>query len=81
MDLHHNEEFAKLECTVKIYKSDANFFLVRVKDALATYSYLVDKGIIVRNRSKVALCGNSLRITVGTVEENNALLDALKQKI
>ncbi|MGB4671814.1 MAG: histidinol-phosphate transaminase, partial [Bacteroidaceae bacterium] len=75
------EEFAKLECTVKIYKSDANFFLVRVKDALATYSYLVDKGIIVRNRSKVALCGNSLRITVGTVEENNALLDALKQKI
>jgi histidinol-phosphate aminotransferase len=60
---------------------DANFFLVRVKDALATYSYLVDKGIIVRNRSKVALCGNSLRITVGTVEENNALLDALKQKI
>jgi len=70
--------FAKLDCTLRVYPSDANFFLARVKDAKATYDYLVDRGIIVRNRSKIALCGNSLRVTVGTAPENNALIDALK---
>ena len=73
------DEFAKLDCTLRVYPSDANFFLVRVKDAKATYDYLVDCGIIVRNRSKIALCGNSLRVTVGTAPENNALLEALKK--
>ena len=72
------KEFETLPCTVRVYPSDANFFLVRVKDALATYNYLVDQGIIVRNRSKIALCGNSLRVTIGTVAENNSLLDALR---
>ena len=72
------EEFAKLDCCIKVYPSDANFFLARVKDAAATYNYLVDQGIIVRNRSKIALCGNSLRVTIGTVAENNALMDALR---
>ena len=72
------KEFESLDCTVRVCPSDANFFLARVKDAAATYNYLVDCGIIVRNRSKIALCGNSLRVTVGTVAENNALLDALK---
>ena len=73
------DEFAKLDCTLRVYPSDANFFLARVKDAKATYDYLVDCGIIVRNRSKIALCGNSLRVTVGTAPENNALLEALKK--
>jgi histidinol-phosphate aminotransferase len=73
------EEFTKLDCCIKVYPSDANFFLARVKDAAATYNYLVDQGIIVRNRSKIALCGNSLRVTIGTVPENNALLDALSK--
>ena len=73
------DEFAKLDCTLRVYPSDANFFLARVKDAKATYDYLVDCGIIVRNRSKIALCGNSLRVTVGTAPENNALIDALKK--
>ena len=73
------KEFEKLDCTIRVYPSDANFFLVRVKDALATYNYLVDCGIIVRNRSKIALCGNSLRVTVGTVPENDALINALKK--
>ena len=73
------KEFAKLDCTLQVYPSDANFFLARVKDAKATYDYLVDRGIIVRNRSKIALCGNSLRVTVGTAPENNALIDALKK--
>ncbi len=73
------KEFAKLDCALQVYPSDANFFLARVKDAKATYDYLVDRGIIVRNRSKIALCGNSLRVTVGTAPENNALIDALKK--
>ncbi len=73
------DEFARLDCCIKVYPSDANFFLARVKDAKATYDYLVDCGIIVRNRSKIALCGNSLRVTVGTAPENNALIDALKK--
>ena len=72
------DEFARLDCCIKVYPSDANFFLARVKDAAATYNYLVDQGIIVRNRSKIALCGNSLRVTIGTAPENNALIDALK---
>ena len=61
----------------KIYSSDANFVLVKVKDAQATYNYLVSLGIIVRDRSKVALCEGCLRITVGTESENRALLNAL----
>lgn len=71
-------EFAKLPCTVKMYPSNANFFLVRVTDAVKIYNYLVSRGIIVRNRSSVALCGNCLRVTVGTRIENNKLIEALK---
>lgn len=72
-------EFAKLPCTVKLFPSNANFFLVRVTDAVAIYDYLVKKGIIVRNRHSVALCGNCLRVTVGTRLENETLLEALKE--
>lgn len=72
------EEFRKLPCTVKVFPSDANFFLVRVTDAVAIYNYLVGKGIIVRNRHMVSLCGNCLRVTVGTRYENVKLVEALK---
>ena len=61
-----------------VYPSDANFLLVKVNDANGIYRKLVDKGIIVRNRSSISLCGNCLRITVGTKEENGALIDYLK---
>lgn len=60
-----------------VYPSDANFVLVKVKGARKIYEYLVDRGIIVRDRSKVALCENCLRITVGTPEENEELLQQL----
>lgn len=73
------EEFGKLSICKKIYPSDANFILAEVEDANSTYNYLVEKGIIVRNRNKVTLCKNCLRITVGTPEENNELLNALKK--
>ena len=62
-----------------VYPTDSNFFLVRVTDADGIYRYLVERGIIVRNRNRVALCGNCLRITVGTPQENCELLSALRQ--
>ena len=73
------KDFAALPCTEKIYPSDANFFLAKVTDAKAIYSFLVAKGIIVRNRSSIALCKDCLRVTVGTRQENNQLIEALKQ--
>lgn len=71
--------FAALPCTVKMFPSDANFFLVRVTDAVKIYHYLVAKGIIVRNRHSVSLCGNCLRVTVGTRLENEKLIEAMKE--
>ena len=71
-------EFAELPCTVKIFPSNANFFLARVTDAVKIYNYLVGEGIIVRNRNSVSLCGNCLRVTVGTRTENERLIEALK---
>jgi histidinol-phosphate aminotransferase len=63
----------------KIFPTDSNFVLVRVQDAPATYQYLTENGIIVRDRSKVKLCYNCIRITVGTPEENETLINALKE--
>lgn len=65
----------------KIYPSDANFLLVKMHDAKGIYNYLVEQGIIIRDRSKIHLCENSLRITIGSSEENKALLNALKELI
>ncbi len=73
------EAFRQLPCTVQLYPSDANFFLVRVTDAVSIYRYLVGEGIIVRNRHTVSLCRNCLRITVGTRDENVQLTEALKR--
>lgn len=72
------QELTAIPCVRKIYPTDANFILVDVGDADAVYQKLVDQGIIVRNRNKVVLCAGCLRITVGTEEENTALLNALK---
>jgi len=69
----------KLPLVQHIYPSDANFVLVKVPDANALYHYLVDKSIIVRNRSSVSLCMGCVRITVGTPEENRILLKELTQ--
>ena len=70
---------AELRICQAVYPTDANFFLARMTDADSIYHYLVDRGVIVRNRSRVELCGNCLRITIGTPQENNALLGALRQ--
>jgi histidinol-phosphate aminotransferase len=71
--------FKKLPICKMVYPSDANFFLTKVTDAQAIYDYLISKGIVVRNRSNVQLCGNCLRITIGTKNENSELLSALIQ--
>lgn len=63
----------------KIYPSDANFLLVKVADADAMYDYLIGKGIIVRNRNRVKGCEGCLRMTIGTPEENEALLKSISE--
>lgn len=73
------EAFKLLPFCEKIYPTDANFFLTKVNDAQAIYDYLKRKGVIVRNRTNVHLCGNCLRITIGSKSENNELLSALRQ--
>ncbi len=61
----------------KIYPSDANFLLVKIDNAHEVYNYLVKEGIIVRDRTKVKLCTDCLRITVGTAKENDLLIEKL----
>ena len=73
------EAFRLLPICQKVYPTDANFFLAKMDDAQKTYDYLVDRGIIVRNRTRIQLCHNCLRITVGTKAENNELVAALRQ--
>lgn len=63
----------------KIYPSDANFLLVKVADADAMYDFLISKGIIVRNRNRVKGCEGCLRMTIGTPEENEALLKSISE--
>ena len=61
-----------------MYRSDANFLLVKIENAHQIYLKLIEQKIIVRDRSKVELCEDTLRITVGTSEENLKLINALK---
>ena len=63
----------------EVYPSDANFFLARMTDATAIYNYLINKGIVVRNRTNVQLCDNCLRITIGSKSENTELIAALRK--
>ncbi len=62
----------------KIYPTEANFILIKVDDATKRYNQLLEKGIVIRNRTTQPLCENCLRLTIGTEEENKKLMDALK---
>lgn len=73
------KELSKLRITEHVYPSDSNFLLARVIDAPGIYRYLMNRKIIVRDRSKVKLCNNCIRITVGTPAENKKLIKALKK--
>lgn len=69
----------ELKICKQVFPTEANFFLARFDDANRVYDYLVEQGIIVRNRSKMVLCDNCLRITVGSPAENTALIAALRR--
>ena len=71
--------FLDLPICEKVYPSDANFFLAKMTDAQAIYDYLVENGVIVRNRTRISLCQDCLRITIGTKSENVELLSALRK--
>jgi histidinol-phosphate aminotransferase len=62
----------------KIYNSDANFILIKVDNAQLRYDQLLKKGIVIRNRTTQPLCENTLRLTVGTAEENQKLMEAFQ---
>ncbi|NRT14737.1 histidinol-phosphate aminotransferase [Flavobacterium sp. 28A] len=62
----------------KIYPTEANFVLIKVDDANKRYNELIQKGIVIRNRTTQPLCENTLRLTIGTADENKILMEALK---
>ena len=73
------EALSEIAYVSKIYTSDANFILVKVDDASKRYNQLLEKGIVVRNRTTQPLCDDTLRFTVGTPEENKILVKMLNQ--
>jgi histidinol-phosphate aminotransferase len=73
-------QLSQMECVEKVYPSDANFLLVKVADAKSMYDALIQEQIIVRDRSHVPGCEGCLRITIGTPQENDRLLEIMKQK-
>lgn len=74
---HLIQGLQQLKSVKTIYPSDANFLLVQIEQANEVYQQLIEMKIIVRNRSRVEKCNDCLRITIGTSEENKALLEAL----
>jgi len=73
------ENIKQIDKVKYIYPSDTNFILVKINNATNIYNKLVERSIIVRNRSNVSLCEDCLRITVGNSIENKKLLDAIKE--
>lgn len=74
-----HRELAQLSLVKEIFPSEANFWLIRVDDADRRYRELLQKGVVVRNRSNQVLCENTLRVSVGTPAENQKLINALKE--
>ena len=73
------EKLNEISFVEKIYPTDANFVLVKVDDAVKRYNQLIDRGIVIRNRTTQPLCENTLRFTIGTKKENKLLIKALKE--
>ncbi|QKG81232.1 histidinol-phosphate transaminase [Tenuifilum thalassicum] len=73
------EQLKQFSFITMVYPSEANFLLVKTTNAQKIYTYLLDKNIVVRNRSHEPLCSNCLRITVGTPAENQILIETLKK--
>jgi histidinol-phosphate aminotransferase len=72
------EVFESMPTVEKVYPSDANFILVKIKNARKIYEFLLTKGIVLRDRSSVQLCEDCLRITIGSEKENTILVDAMQ---
>ena len=73
------QKLSGMECVWRVFPSQANFLLVQVDNAADLYNYLLGEGIIVRDRSRMPLCDNTLRITIGTPQENVRLLRAIAE--
>ena len=72
------EVFESMPTVEQVYPSDANFILVKIKDARKIYEFLLTKGIVLRDRSSVQLCEDCLRITIGSEKENTILVEAMQ---
>lgn len=72
-------ELEALDIVKRVYPSHSNFFLVKMQEAGAVYKKLIEKQVILRDRSKVVLCEDGIRITIGTKEENKRLVEELKK--
>jgi histidinol-phosphate aminotransferase len=72
---------ASMPHVIQVFPSDTNFILVKIPQARKLYEFLMSKGIIVRDRSALELCEDSLRITLGTEQENTLLVDAMYEWI
>ena len=72
---------ASMPHVIQVFPSDTNFILVKIPHARKLYEFLMSRGIIVRDRSSLALCEDSLRITVGTEQENTLLVDVMNEWI
>lgn len=73
------EVFRSMPTVEKVYPSDANFLLVKIKEARNIYEFLLTKGIVLRDRSNVTLCEDCLRVTIGTEKENTLLVEAMHE--
>jgi len=73
------EKLKEISFVEKIYPTDANFVLVKVDDAVKRYDQLIERGIVIRNRTTQPMCENTLRFTIGTKNENKLLMKALKE--
>jgi histidinol-phosphate aminotransferase len=72
-------ELDSIKIVQKVFPSEANFLLIKMADPKGVYKYLLDRKIVVRDRSNVELCAGCLRITIGTEQENKELVTALRQ--
>jgi histidinol-phosphate aminotransferase len=72
------KQLVEFKAVLKVYPSDANFILVKFENSNAVFQYLLNEGIIIRNRSTVVLCEDCLRITIGTKSENELLVNKLR---
>jgi len=70
--------FNTMPTVEEVYPSDANFLLVKIKDARKVYEFLLTKGIVLRDRSNVQLCNDCLRITIGSEQDNTILIEAMQ---